>query len=162
MPLLIKLRRLADQTLVLRGELLLTELEFGPADELVHLPAALRYEIMVQRLEDAVLATGRLHMDLTCDCSRCLKSFPHPLDLTDWVCHLPLEGEDAAPVCDDCVDLTPYIREDMVLALPQHPLCETDCPGLPTGRRAGMQKLSGDHAAGVDLSLWDELNKLTI
>jgi uncharacterized protein len=161
-PLLVNLRRLADESLVLQGELSVAELEPSPADELVHLPETLRYEIMVQRLEDAVLATGRLHMDLMCDCSRCLKSFPQPLDLTDWVCHLPLEGEDAVPVCDDCVDLTPYVREDMVLALPQHPLCETDCPGLRAGRLDDRQELSGDHAAGVDLSLWDELNKLKI
>ena len=43
---------------------------------------------------------------------------------------LPLEGEEEVPVINDCVDLTPYMREDILLAFPQHPLCEPDCGGL--------------------------------
>jgi len=39
---------------------------------------------------------------------------------------LPLEGEEKTPVDNDCVDLTPFAREDMLLEFPQHPVCEPE------------------------------------
>ena len=48
-----------------------------------------------------------------------------------WIADLPLVGEEKVAVDNDCVDLTPYLREDILLAFPQHPLCEPDCRGLP-------------------------------
>ena len=40
------------------------------------------------------------------------------------------QGDDKALVVNDCLDLTPYVREDILLALPLHPLCGSDCGGL--------------------------------
>jgi uncharacterized metal-binding protein YceD (DUF177 family) len=50
--------------------------------------------------------------------------------------HLPLEGEDKVPVDNDCVDLTPFVREDILLEFPQHPLCKPDCGGIENKNRA--------------------------
>ena len=68
---------------------------------------------------------------LACQCVRCLTSFRLPLELNGWTCHLPLQGEDRVKVLNDCVDLTPYVREDILLEIPQHPLCDPECRGLP-------------------------------
>ena len=162
MPLLVSLRRLADQPLVLRGELPCRELDLEHFDELIRLPQGLRYDLTIQRFDRALLVQGELRLELTCECARCLRPFTRPLVMANWACHLPLEGEDRVPVCDDCVDLTPFLREDMVLAFPQHPLCEPECPGLSRGQSTGKSNLSGESPTRSEHSLWDELNKLNI
>ena len=55
-----------------------------------------------------------------------------------------IEGLDAAScrwkartqvaIENDCVDLTPFVREDILLEFPQHPLCKPDCGGLKTSQ----------------------------
>ena len=84
--------------------------------------------------------TGSLTLTLDCECVRCLKTFEHELKLTDWALHLPLEGEEKVPVENDCVDLTPFVREDILLEFPQHPLCKPDCRGLKTKASRQDQK----------------------
>ncbi|MBI5773013.1 MAG: DUF177 domain-containing protein [Verrucomicrobia bacterium] len=159
MPLLVNLHHLSKKNLQLAGELTEAELGLAGADELIHWPEPLQYELEVQSLDNAVLAQGTLWVNLRCDCARCLKAFDFPLELSGWAAHLPLEGEDAVPIQDDCVDLTPLIREDILLKLPQHPLCETECPGLPA-----MQAEEGatrGASQSLDISAaWAELNKL--
>jgi uncharacterized metal-binding protein YceD (DUF177 family) len=96
-------------------------------------------------------------MILDCQCVRCLKSFQHRLVLADWTCHVPLAGEDRAPVDNDCVDLTPFVREDMLLEFPAHPLCKPDCAGLKKGQ---ARKTGGRDAAAS--AAWAELDKLKL
>ena len=74
---------------------------------------------------------GYLKLPLRCVCVRCLKEFNFNLELKDWTQLLPLEGDEKVSLSGDCVDLTPFIREDILLEFPQHPLCEADCRGLP-------------------------------
>jgi uncharacterized metal-binding protein YceD (DUF177 family) len=76
--------------------------------------------------------------------------------LGDWTAHLPLEGSEKVAIHDDFVDLTPQIREDILLEFPQHPLCGADCSGLPN--RSKEKKKSGEQTNGS--SAWSELNKL--
>lgn len=156
MPLLVNLRHLEEHPLRLDGELTLDELDLDVRDEMVRPVAPLKYNVEVQKLEDGLLLQGALTLELDCQCVRCLKPFRSKLELKDWTRHLPLQGEDAAVVSNDCVDLTPYIREDILLEFPQHPLCQEDCSGLPSGS-VGQGKISGPPA---DASAWDELNKL--
>jgi uncharacterized metal-binding protein YceD (DUF177 family) len=96
---------------------------------------------------------------LQCRCVRCLKEFSYALEIDDWVRHLPLEGEEAAGITNDCVDLTPYVREDILLALPQHPLCEANCRGLPINTGNTMETTNAGQP-GHGSPAWDELKKL--
>src|ERR1051325_8130467 len=136
MPLLVNLRHLENDNLELKGELPAEELDLNPSDEMIRAVEPLRYELEVQKLDHSLLLQGRLRLTLQCQCVRCLKPVAHTLDLKDWTRHLPLTGEESAPVTNDCVDLTPYLREDILLEFPQHPLCKADCGGLSkTGTR---------------------------
>ncbi len=158
MPLLINLRHLEKRDLALNGELPVAELDIETRDEMVQVGKPLRHRLEVQRLDDALLVRGKLVLPLACQCVRCLKPFEFRLELADWTCHIPLVGEEKAPIVSDCVDLTPFLREDILLELPQHPLCKPDCGGLkkPT---AGKLKKSG--ASDVKTSsAWAELDKL--
>jgi uncharacterized protein len=113
-------------------------------------------------MPESILLTGNLSIPLSCDCVRCLKQFEYVVQLHNWSAHVPLTGEDAAPISGDFVDLTSYLREDILLDFPQHPLCSAECGGLPksfidkgnTGKNPGKKQ--------VDSSAWGELNKLKL
>ena len=162
MPLLFNIRHLEHRTVTLRGELPVAELDLGGIDELIRANSPLHHDLVVERYERSILVQGRLGLKLRCECVRCLKSFEYRLAFDSWSCLLPLEGEDKVLVSNDCVDLTPYVREDIVLAFPQHPLCEPDCRGLLSASQAGARASNGANASGGMSSTWAELSKLKL
>jgi len=162
MPLLFNIRHLEHQTVTLRGELPVAELDLGGIDELIQASAPLHLDLVVERYERSILVQGRLGLKLRCECVRCLKGFEYRLAFDSWSCLLPLEGEDKVLVSNDCVDLTPYVREDIVLAFPQHPLCEPECRGLTTASPSGASPSSGASVTADRSSAWAELNKLKL
>ena len=162
MPLAVNLRHLEAHDIELKGELPVEELDLGVHDEVVQVRQPLKYELEAQKVEDGVLVQGHLHLTVDCECVRCLKSFQYPLDLRGWACLLPLTGEESAPVVNDCVDLTPAVREDILLELPQHPLCDRECGGLP---KVSVTRTKNKNSAGKNetgSSAWAELNKLKL
>lgn len=161
MALKVNLRHLETKDLELEGELALEELDLDVKDEVIRLEQPLWYALTVSKMEEALLVKGRLELPLSCECVRCLKRFEDQLVLDPWAVHLPLAGEDATPVNNDCVDLTPFIREDILLDFPQHPLCAEDCRGL-TADKAGDQRpeVEKPESAQAESSAWSELNKL--
>jgi uncharacterized protein len=161
MPLLVNIRHLEKKDLHLKGELPARELELA-VDELIHVATPLRYDLEVEKLEDALLVQGKLQLGLDCECVRCLKPFKQKLDLPHWTVHLPLKGDDKVETNGDFVDLTPHIREDILLAFPQHPLCKADCAGMPKGAAAKVKKASGAGKKVKDSSAWAELDKLKL
>jgi len=160
MALLINLRHLEKDNVKLEGELPATQLDLEGVDELIQAQKPLRYKLEAQKVEDSVLVFGNLAITLDCECARCLKPFEYPLELNDWTCHLPLEGEEKVAVSNDCVDLTPYLREDILLGFPQHPLCKPDCGGLPKKAIGKKKKTGGTGQTKEISSAWAELNKL--
>ena len=161
MPLIINIRHLEKRSLRLKGQLPVAELEIDERDEVIQLHQPLEYDLEVQEVEGAVLAQGDLSLTLDCLCVRCLKSFRFDLELADWACHLPLSGDDKVAVVNDCVDLTPHVREDILLAFPQHPLCKPECGGLPKKTNKAQQTSDKTKAAGVS-SPWTEQDKLKL
>lgn len=160
MPVLINLRHLERKNVRLEGEVPVAELDMEGVDELIHVDEPLQYAVEAQKLGQNVLVQGNLQLTLKCECVRCLRPFSSRLELKDWACHLPLEGEDKALVVNDCVDLTPYMREDILLEFPRNPLCKTDCGGLPGKTVGKTKKMSGAGQAKGISSDWTELNKL--
>lgn len=162
MPLIVNLRHLEAHELHLRGEILAAELDIEVRDEVARVEAPLEYDLVVQALPDALLLQGRLRLPLACECVRCLKAVEYILELPGWACHVPLEGEDAAAVVNDCVDLTPFVREDILLEFPQHPLCNPECRGLPN---TWLGKPENDRRAAPpepESSAWRDLDKLKL
>ena len=150
----VNLRHLEEHPVSLEDELTPEELDIDTKGTLIRITEPLEYEIEVQTMEDGLLAQGTLRLTLDCECARCLKAFRHKLDFPGWTAHIPLEGEEKAPVVNDVVDLTPYVREDIVLAFPQRPLCGPDCKGLPGTEKSSEVPLTSNP--------WAELNKLKL
>ena len=160
MALLVNLHQLASDDLHVQGELTLSELDIETMDEMIQVNEPILYDLEVEKIEDALLVQGELQIPLQCQCVRCLKPFEYPLQLTNWTCHVPLNGEEAAPIISDCVDLTPFVREDILLAFPQHPLCDPQCQGLLNAQPGKAKKNRGAGPAQASSSAWAELNKL--
>ena len=161
MPLLVNLRHLEEHEIRLEGELPVADLDLDLKDDMCQAEKPLRYKFGVQEIENELLAQGELSLVLKCECVRCLKPFEHTLKIEHWTRLLPLEGEEKVPVDNDCVDLTPYVREDILLEFPQHPLCETDCRGLPV--KVGKAKKATKPGDSIqEPSAWSELDKLKL
>ena len=160
MPLIVNLRHLEKHDATLRGELPVSELDLDPLDEMIRVTRPLRHELVVQLLDGGLLVRGRLRLALACQCVRCLRPFYLELELNAWTRHLPLEGEERVPVVNDCADLTPWVREDMLLEFPRHPLCRPDCPGVEKLKTDQGQKPGGKDQLAP--SAWAELDKLKL
>ena len=162
MPLLCNINELEKNSVVLQGELPIAELELEELDEQIRLSKSVEYDLEAQLVDRNILLKGRLRVNLNCSCVRCLEPFDRELVLADWTCLLSLDGEERVTLMGDFVDLTPYIREDILLALPQHPLCEPECSGLKFGPQDGA-KLGNNESQTEPLSpAWAELKKLRL
>jgi len=160
MNLIVNLRALAQQNVVLRGELSPADLDLDLRDEIVQIRSPLQHDLEVELLPDALLVRGRMRVTVDCECVRCLKPFKYDLVLDPYTLHLPFTGEEAVTVDNDNADLTPFLREDMLLELPQHPLCKPDCAGVKA--MAGNQTRKTGAEPEAKASAWAELNKLKL
>jgi uncharacterized metal-binding protein YceD (DUF177 family) len=162
MPLILNVRHLEANPVQFEGELDNAELSMEHLDELMRPSGPLRYAFAAERHERGILLQGHLAWPLAFECARCLRPFNQLLQLDPWVCLLPWEGEDAAVVRNDCVDLTPYLREDILLELPQRPLCSQECGGLIVGSPLSLSSPEAAPNWTGPASLWRELDNLNL
>jgi len=92
-------------------------------EEDVSFELPVEYQLHAQLQGHSLLVTGWLRTEATLRCGRCLRMFRQAILVRQFVCLQELSGE-------DFVDLTPRMREDIILELPQRALCQTDCRGL--------------------------------
>jgi len=161
MSLKVNLRHLEAREQHLQDELPVKDLDLDVHDEVIQINQPLYYDLRVEKLDEGILAQGVLRLTLDCECVRCLKPCQYEIHLPEWACHLALTGEEAAPIVNDCVDLTPYVREDILLEFPQHPLCNAECRGLPKPLGSKRKRTNGAADSNSKGSVaWSELNKL--
>jgi uncharacterized metal-binding protein YceD (DUF177 family) len=77
----------------------------------------IQYALDVGVSDGGLFATGRLSVKVECQCVRCLEKFRRLLQVNDFACQVQLEGR-------EMVDLTEFLREDILLTLPAHPHCD--------------------------------------
>jgi uncharacterized protein len=111
------------------------------------------YLLSVQVEKNNVLVTGQLSLELELECVRCLRLFHYPLNVPDFVYETVVEGRET-------IDLTPAIREDILLVLPSHPRCDWDghsrCPGLRIEKETSIESMPEAPNA------WDALDELNL
>ncbi|MGV3774223.1 MAG: YceD family protein [Verrucomicrobiales bacterium] len=159
MPVKVNLRHLEEQGKELTGEMPPEELEILIPDEMAQAKEPIRYELEVERQNMNLLVQGKVELNLDCECVRCLKPFKESIVFDPYEIIVPLEGEEAAPIDNDLVDLTPYLREDILLAFPAHPVCKDECEKLPNSSNSLMQPGESPQDRATK-SAWDELDKL--
>ena len=164
MPLLLNIETLAKGPVRLRGELSPEELDMETLDELVEANAPLDYDLTAERAGDNILLQGQITMRLQCECARCLRAFEHRVELPEWSCLLPLNGDEKIELINNSGDLTPYLREDTFLCFPQHPLCAPGCDGSPKLAWGESKPLKITEASGKtsEASVWSKLDNLNL
>jgi uncharacterized protein len=120
--------------------------EPAPSDlglgDVVGVPEAadVELDLRFESVMEGVLVSGTARAPLAGECARCLDAIDDEIvvdlqELYFYPDRVPedqdAEAEDVLrAVVDDLVDLEPALRDGVVLALPQVPLCRDDCPGL--------------------------------
>jgi uncharacterized protein len=75
---------------------------------------------------------------------------------------VPLDGEEAVVVDGELADLTPVLREDTVLGLPQHPLCDPGCGGLKPASPQACSDPGSQRPPMAEASAWSVLDRLKL
>lgn len=121
--MIIDLALLPEEGRQIQGEE--TGFDLGSADLRVEGP--LEYDLWVQSTGKDLVVQGLLKLPMTFECVVCLKDFSKSIRVSDFLYSQPVGGLKK-------VDLTDQFREDILLALPSHPRCDSDggsCPGHP-------------------------------
>jgi DUF177 domain-containing protein len=110
----------------------------------------LRYDIDVGVAGGALWARGSLSQPVELRCVSCLGNFVHDIQVPAFAVHTELRGPET-------VDLTPFIREDLLLNLPAHPRCDTD--GDRVCKAKQLKTVEQDTKRKLD---WSALDKLKL
>lgn len=105
-------------------------LELRPEDG-ISVDQPLHYDLVAVRVRRRVLVTGTLSGQARLLCVRCAQPFEMTLAEPNFDREYDLDGP-GVPWGDpeNSIDLTPDLREAMLLRLPSHPVCRPDCQGL--------------------------------
>jgi uncharacterized protein len=131
--------------------------------------ADLALTLRLESVSEGVLVSGRITGPLTGECGRCLREIDDTLavefqELYAYAHSTTDEtaGEDeVGRMQGDLIDLEPVLRDSVVLALPNHPLCRDDCRGLCAECGAPWDELPADHGHQQVDSRWAALQRLT-
>lgn len=127
-------------------------------DDTVRPTGPLEWSLDVVRDDDDLVVTGNIGATFELECGRCAERFQQRISLEDYELLIPVENEHP-------IDLTTWLREDILLALPTHPRCENGnvtpraCPA--EGRFDTAADAAGDGSGEADGSrVWEALDKL--
>ena len=120
-------------------------LELGD-DPDVEAAGPVRYALKAVHIPNALLVSGELAVPMVFHCSRCDAPFQRTVSVSDFesswelspepgVAPQPLDPESdvqSSPAAGDVesVDLTPEMREAIIIGFPAYPVCRPDCRGL--------------------------------
>jgi uncharacterized metal-binding protein YceD (DUF177 family) len=144
----IHLKQIPPEGLHLEGE------EDCPISELepeeIRCAGPLHYRIDLGISEGALWANGSLKQTVELRCVSCLEKFVYQITVPAFALHAELNGPET-------VDLTPFLREDLLLNLPAHPRCDRD--GSRSCKAAQERRLITETKRKSD---WSALDKLKL
>jgi uncharacterized protein len=138
-------------------------------EDVIEVPrgAEVELDVLLESVVEGVLVSGTASAPTTGSCSRCLdplsgqveveltELFAYPFSATDET-----TDEDEIPrLVDDRIDLEPVVRDAVVLALPQVPLCTPDCAGLCPDCGVKWAEVGPEHGHEKIDPRWAALNE---
>jgi uncharacterized protein len=111
---------------------------------------SLHYNIDVGVAGGALWARGSLSQPVELRCVSCLETFMHEIYVPAFAVHTELH-------VPETVDLTPFMREDLLLNLPAHPRCDKDGNRVCEAKR--LETVEQDTTRKPD---WSALDKLKL
>ncbi|MGH3738163.1 MAG: YceD family protein [Micromonosporaceae bacterium] len=124
--------------------------------ELIGVPegADISLQLRMESVTEGILVTGTASMPVDGECGRCLRPIEDTLDVAiqelyaypHSTTEATTDEEEVQRLQDDYADLEPPLRDAVVFALPTHPLCREDCPGLCVECGVHWDDLPADHS----------------
>ena len=96
----------------------------GMEDSKVRVDQPIWYRMWVQLVTGHLVVKGEWGLALELECGRCADFFSTTLGDSSFLRDYEISGG------IETVDVTPDLREDILLALPAYPVCREDCRGL--------------------------------
>jgi len=119
-------------------------------------------EVDLESSIDDIGLTGTVDVPRTGLCRRCLQPVAETItiDIDERYAEEPRPDDDAFPISNGQLDLRAMVRDEVLLALDEAPLCRSDCPGLCPicGRDVSIEPCACD-ATLVD-ERWSVLDQL--
>lgn len=131
------------------------QLPTGLGMDVIGIPAGgqVSLDVRLESVVEGVLVSGTASAPVAGQCARCLdplvdsleveltELFAYPDTATDG----STDPDEVSRVVDGLVDLEPVVRDALLLALPQAPLCSEGCPGLCPECGGKWAELGTDH-----------------
>ena len=111
---------------------------------------SLHYNIDLGVAGGALWASGSLSQPVELRCVSCLENFVHEIQVLAFAVHTELRGPET-------VDLTPFMREDLLLNLPAHPRCDREA-----GRVCKAKQIETAEQDTKGRSDWSALDRLKL
>jgi uncharacterized protein len=147
----------------------------SPADlgvELIGVQAGaqLDLDLRLESVSEGVLVSGTVTAPVAGECGRCLRPIADALAVTVQELYAyehsttdeTTDDDEVGRMRGDLIDLEPALRDAVVLALPTHPLCREDCPGLCPECGVPFDDLPPDHSHAQADPRWAALTKIEI
>jgi Predicted metal-binding, possibly nucleic acid-binding protein len=111
-------------------------------------------DVRMESVSEGVLVSARARAPLHGECGRCLREIDETLDVEfqqlyayeDSTTDTTTDDDEVGRMHGDLIDLEPELRDAVVLALPLHPRCREDCPGLCPECGVPLDELPPDHS----------------
>ncbi|MEV4709959.1 YceD family protein [Micromonospora sp. NPDC049374] len=146
----------------------------APSDlgvELIGVPegAGLDLDLRMESVSEGVLVSGTVSGPIRGECGRCLREINDSVTVTiqelyayeNSTTDATTEEDEVGRMQGDLIDLEPALRDAVVLALPNNPLCRQDCPGLCPECGVHRDDLPADHSHQQIDPRWAGLSQLT-
>jgi len=123
MAVIIELGRISEEGILIEGEEPGEILDLGDSGEIA--PAGpLKYSLQVQYVTHELLVQGTLSAKVRFICSRCADFFVREVRDDEFFYERPVEN------LNTTVDLTDELRESIILAFSNFPVCRESCRGV--------------------------------
>jgi uncharacterized protein len=112
-------------------------------DDSAHVIGPVAGEVRFQRTNLGILASGEIAVTVQLQCVRCLEEFEQPLQVPFSEMFLPtievVSGHPLPDVTEEQgfpidahhhLDLTELLRQQIIVTLPDQPLCQPNCAGI--------------------------------
>ena len=121
--MIIEISKLNEDGEWLEGDEQVSILGLEP-DAHVRMETPLHYRFWVQSVSGKLIVKGSWELALALECGRCTDFYSTTLGDSSFLRDYEISGG------LETVDVTPDLREDILLALPAYPVCREDCRGL--------------------------------
>ena len=129
--------------------------------------ADLALDLRLESVSEGILVSGTASAPIEGECGRCLRQIGYPLTVTlqelyaypDSATDATTGEDEVGRLRGDLIDLEPALRDAVVLALPNSPLCRENCPGLCPECGVHRDELPADHTHGQVDPRWAALTQ---